>query len=283
MRLHILASGSKGNASIVEDETTGRAFLIDCGICKRDLFTRSEELGVHLSQIEGIIISHEHSDHTKGLGVVLRGLGKLGIEPRLYASKAVAYASRDIASVCDPDAAPYELCDIEYFSVGSQLSVAGMSLYPFATSHDAAESFGFRVELKDTSAHTQALGYMTDTGYVPPAAFEMLSDCQLLALESNHDVDMLNSGPYPYSLKQRVASNRGHLSNTQASQALECLLSEKLEQVVAMHISENNNTYRLPREAFEGVIERNRHAAHTTCAFQNRSLSLSVSADGCSG
>ena len=134
-------------------------------------------------------------------------------------------------------------CDLRAFSSGDALSLAGMQVHAFRTSHDAASSCGFRVE-----ADGDAVGFMTDTGIVTGEADEALRDVRILALESNHDVQMLKDGPYPYPVKRRVGSDTGHLSNVQAADELEALLSDALEQVVAMHISQNNNTYRLPGE-----------------------------------
>lgn len=127
-----------------------------------------------------------------------------------------------------------------------------MRAFPFATSHDAAASFGFRVEAPDGDA----LGYITDSGIVTSTAHSALRDVRILALESNHDERMLQSGDYPYVIKQRIASEFGHLSNLQATEELAALITESRaaglrtpEAVVAMHISQNNNDYDLPRAA----------------------------------
>lgn len=262
LRMHILASGSKGNATLIEDTSTGRALMIDCGICKRDFFDGCKEVGVDPGSIEGILVTHEHTDHTKGLGVVSRGLAKEGIETVLYAGAAIRRNSGEIIKIQDT-------CDIRYIKEGEQFSLAGITVYPFATSHDAAESFGFRFEKAES-----ALGYMTDTGIVTPQAFEALQHCSILALESNHDTQMLETGPYPYVLKQRVASDIGHLSNAQAVETLENLLCNELKQVVAMHISENNNTYRIPQESLADVISRNDHHAKAQSAYQRRIITV---------
>lgn len=263
LKLHVLASGSRGNAAVIEDTQSGRALMIDCGICKRDFFNRCAEVGVDPLRIEGILITHEHTDHTKGLGVVSRGLIKEGMRPRLYAASAVRRASTELSAL-------EESCDISAVKTGDSVSVAGMAVQVFPTSHDAVESFGFRVEV----AH-DAIGYMTDTGYMMDEAFEALQHCRILALESNHDTRMLETGPYPFMLKKRVASDKGHLSNDQATEILEALLSDKLEHVVAMHISENNNTYRLPGETLGAVLERHGHPAHVCSAYQQRIVSAS--------
>ena len=205
LALHVLASGSRGNAAVVEDTATGKGVLVDCGICKRDFFARCDEAGFDPANLEAVLITHDHTDHTKGLGVVLRGLAKLGIEPAVFADDAVRAASKEIIVL-------EGACDLRAFSSGDALSLAGMQVHAFRTSHDAASSCGFRVE-----ADGDAVGFMTDTGIVTGEADEALRDVRILALESNHDVQMLKDGPYPYPVKRRVGSDTGHLSNVQAA------------------------------------------------------------------
>lgn len=263
LALHVLASGSRGNAAIVEDTRTGAGVLVDCGICKRDFFDRSSEVGFDPSKLSAIVITHEHTDHTKGLGVVLRGLSKQGIIPPVYVDDAVHAASGDIRAIDGSS-------DIRPFREGDSLSLAGMAVQVFRTSHDAAASCGFRFE----GAGGDAVGFMTDTGLVTGEADEALRGVRLLALESNHDVQMLKDGPYPYPVKRRVGSDVGHLSNMQAAEELEALLCNELEQVVAMHISQNNNTYRLPVEALAAVVSRAAHPAQVQAAYQKRVVSV---------
>lgn len=264
MRLHVLASGSKGNAAIVENSATGEGFLIDCGICKRDFLARCDEAGFDVRRLRAVLVTHEHTDHTKGLGVVYRGLAKLDVHPTLFASAPVRRASREIDAVAGGG-----LCDVGDISAGRPLEIAGFVVHPFATSHDAVESFGFRVELGG-----DVLGYMTDTGVVTAAAHDALRGCRLLALEANHDPVMLEEGPYPYPLKRRIASDRGHLSNDQAARELASLLNDGLEAVVAMHVSENNNDYELPALALRGILAREGHAASVHVARQRHLVSL---------
>lgn len=271
MHLHVLCSGSKGNAAVIQNAQTGQGILVDCGICARDFFARCDKAGFDATKLQGILITHDHSDHTKNLGVLLRGLAKRGIHVPLYTSVPVFAASNVIRKERE---ANNDLIDFHAFKTGDSLSLAGMQVQVFPTSHDAAESFGFRFEAND-----DAVGFVTDTGIVLPEAHEALRDVSTLALESNHDVRMLREGPYPYILKQRVASNRGHLSNDQAALELESLLSNKLQNVVAMHISQNNNTYPLPQKTLQGVLERNGHPATAQAAFQDRLVSVRATQD----
>lgn len=263
LKLHVLASGSKGNAAIVENAATGCGVLVDCGICKRDFFSSCDQVGFDPTRLQAVLVTHEHTDHTKGLGVVLRGLRKAGVRPQLLTSMAVRRASSAIL-----EALEQELCDFSPFEADDALGLAGMEVVPFATSHDSAQSFGFRFE-----RNGDAVGYAADTGVVTGAAHEALSGCRIVGLEANHDLDMLEAGPYPLALKRRVASDLGHLSNEQAADELELLLHDGLETVVALHISQNNNTYRLPRETLEEVVERAGASTRVLCAFQQRTIS----------
>lgn len=258
LRLHVLASGSKGNAALIENIESGQVVAIDCGICKRDFFARSEEAGIDLSCLTDLFITHDHTDHTKGLGVVLRALAKRGVKPLVHVSEAVHEASRDVRDNVD-DAFLRKLEPDRVIRTG------GMDVVAFHTSHDAAESFGFRIE-----ANGDSLGFMTDSGIVTEEAHEALSGCRVLALESNFDEAMLENGTYPYAVRRRIASDYGHLSNSQARAELSSLLHAGLEAVVAMHISENNNQYRLAVEGFRSVIGQQGQAACVICGYQNR-------------
>lgn len=261
LRIHVLASGSKGNASLVENTTTGEGILVDCGICKRDVLARSAEAGFDLKKLKAILITHEHSDHTKGLKVLYRELVKRDIEVPLFVNRASAENSKPIQEAA-------ELTNVVSLNAEDQLSLAGMQVFSFATSHDAASSFGFRI-WKDNDT----LGFMTDTGVVTGAAHEALKDCRILALEANHDPAMLKNGPYPRALQERVASDFGHLSNSQASDELRALLHPGLEEVICMHVSENNNTYRLPVESLRHAVQQEGHSATVVCAYQQRLVS----------
>lgn len=286
IKLHVLASGSGGNAAIVENGRTGEGVLIDCGICKRDFFERAGEAGFDTAKLRAVLVTHDHGDHTKGLGVVLRGLAKAGCVPEVLASRAVYDASRPVREAAESVGAP-----VAHFVGGDGLSVAGLTVRPFRTSHDAAESFGFRFDEEAVEPCAVAeegaalgepldsLGYMTDTGVVTDEAWEALAGVHLLALECNHDSRMLETGPYPYVIKQRIASNVGHLSNDQSREALARLAHDGLRHAVAMHVSQENNTYRLPRETFEAALTdengTRRFATEVSVAYQRRLVSIS--------
>lgn len=256
--LLVLGSGSKGNAAIVRDRSTDAGILIDAGICKRDVFGFSEQGGFSIQNLKGIFISHAHSDHVKNLGVILRGLRSAGVEIPLFVHEKAFVASKELQRACD-------LAEVVFVDGDRSIGIGALSVTMLPTSHDTDVSFGFRVDCGD-----DALGFITDTGIILPEALEALRGVRILGLESNHDEKMLKEGPYPRMLKERVASERGHLSNAQAAVALEALLDDRLETVVALHISENNNTYRLPVEALRSVVARYGATVQVTCAYQQR-------------
>lgn len=218
IHLHVLASGSRGNAAVVEGPEG--SVLIDCGISRRALLGRADELGLDMGRVTAVLLTHEHSDHVGGLAVFCNHF-----DGALLATAGTVGARRGLSSL------PFSL-------VGSSDSfeLAGMRVRTFPTSHDVAEPVGFRF-----STDEDALGFCTDTGELGDEAREALAGARILALEANHDERMLATGPYPSFLKQRVAGPRGHLSNAQAAEALTSLVGPDTETVVAMHLSQENN------------------------------------------
>lgn len=261
LALHIIGSGSKGNSAIVEDVTSGQGVLIDCGICKRDVLGFAKEAGFDTKRLHAILITHDHSDHVSKMGVVLRALKQTGMP--VYAMPQVLAALHGLAEF-------EALVDTRPLSLGEEFEEAGISIRPMATSHDAAASCGFLFRSKDGDA----LGYATDTGFVTDDMASALRDVRILALESNHDVRMLREGPYPRYLQERILSDRGHLSNEQAAEALAHLAGPHLQHVVAMHLSEHNNLPSIAREAMERALAEAGSNAEVHIASQRRLVSI---------
>jgi phosphoribosyl 1,2-cyclic phosphodiesterase len=222
VRLIILASGSSGNAALIESD--GRAVLLDAGISARETLRRIAAAGAVDARIEAILLTHEHVDHVRGARVLARRLG-VPVMGTAGTLRAAASALADVP---------------ELVTVGrrDQLQIAGMRIGSFATVHDASEPCGYVFEARLGNR----VGVATDTGMVTPEITEARSGCHALGLESNHDMRMLEAGPYPPFLKRRIAGDRGHLSNSAAASALGSLRWRGLAHVYALHLSEQNNT-----------------------------------------
>ena len=228
LRTVFLGSGSAGNAVAVTDGAT--LLLIDCGFSARETTRRLRMAGLEPSSVSAVLVTHEHSDHIRGVEVFARQTG------------CAVYATAGTRGAAGFDA----LCGEVVTVVGGEtVRVGTLSVLPFATSHDAAQPVGYRIESPDG----ERFGLMTDTGVLTEQAAEALAEVDLLGIESNHDLDMLTNGPYPQFLKVRIRSDRGHLSNRAAADALERLASARLRRVFALHRSDTNNSPSLARRA----------------------------------
>ena len=214
LRLHILGSGSKGNCELIEGPEG--IIMVDNGFSRREVLRRMAELELEASRVVALIVTHEHSDHVKGLPVWCKSF--LGA---LFASSGTPQARTTLEGL------PFT-----EFEPGACLDIAGIEVQTFSTSHDVVNPIGLRFSCRNDS-----IGIMTDT----EAALRALGDVRILALESNHDVPMLRTGSYPRYLQDRIISERGHLSNAQAAEAAHSLVGPRTEQLVAMHISQENN------------------------------------------
>jgi phosphoribosyl 1,2-cyclic phosphodiesterase len=224
IHLHVLASGSKGNAAVIEGPKGG--VLVDDGIARRTLLARARELGVNMDNVRAVLLTHEHTDHIAGLTVFAKHF-----DGPLFATAGTIAARERLSQL------PFKV--IEHTD---SLDLCGMHVTVFPTSHDVADPVGFRFATADENGKlTDALGYCTDTGVLTDEAGQALTGCRVLALESNHDERMLATGLYPGYLKQRIHSRHGHLSNAQAANALQDLVTNETEVIVGMHLSHENN------------------------------------------
>jgi phosphoribosyl 1,2-cyclic phosphodiesterase len=223
MRCTILASGSKGNCVFLEGRSG--ALLIDAGLSLKETLLRMNAASLDAGQVQGVLVTHEHGDHIRGLDVLARRLNV-----PVYATEGTLCDFLGHRRISDKPIDTYCCRYHERFEIGD------FSIDPFATSHDAAEPCGYIIREDGLT-----FGYCTDTGIITPPMLDLLRRCDAIVLESNHCPDMLQNGPYPESLKRRIRSKRGHLSNPAAARCLQ-ILGKDVPQIILAHLSETNNT-----------------------------------------
>lgn len=216
----VLASGSKGNATLVCSERT--RILVDAGLSAKELIRRLDQTPASPNQINGLILSHEHQDHVRGSGTLSRRFD------------FPVYLSRGTLENLPSQVGT--LPQRQIFQTGCSFLVGDLYIHPFAISHDAGEPAGFVIEHEGCR-----LGICTDLGIATELVKTRLSGCHGLVLEANHDMRLLIEGPYPWELKQRIRSRHGHLSNEDSFNLLETLHHPHLSAVVFAHLSEVNN------------------------------------------
>lgn len=233
MRLCSIASGSSGNCIYVGSDTTH--ILVDVGISGKRTEAGLNELDLTMRDIDGIFITHEHTDHIAGLGVLARKY-----EIPVYATRGTIEALKQTTSLGKvPEDLYHPICADE------KVIIKDLICNPMRISHDAAEPVAYRI-----GHGRKHVGIITDLGNYNDYTVESLKGMDALLLEANHDVNMLQVGPYPYRLKQRILGDKGHLSNEKAGQLLCSLLHDKLQAVLLGHLSKENN---LPELAYEAV------------------------------
>ncbi|MGA9668834.1 MAG: MBL fold metallo-hydrolase [Terracidiphilus sp.] len=297
VRFTVLASGSKGNSTVV---TGGRTrILVDAGLSCKELFKRMRLAGEEPETLDAIIVTHEHSDHVNGLSVTARKLGipvyftegthrawMRWLTPRRQMThaqwieqcrkQAAERQAEDESARCEPEVEldegevatevlsaesetalptavpakdPTWLPAVEYFQAGQPFEIGDIAVSPFTIPHDAADPVGFVFR-----AEGVRMAVATDLGYVPPNVKAQLKGVDLLLLESNHDLEMLRDGPYPWSVKQRVLSRVGHLSNEATADFLENHYDGQAAYVILAHLSESNNLPELARVSAERAL-----------------------------
>lgn len=227
MKFKVLASGSKGNSSLVQCGNLN--ILIDVGINYNTLQNELAKVDLTPSDIDAVLITHTHSDHIRGLStLVKKNNNRVYTNAKLY-NDLIKYIDKDFMEINDD-------C----------FNVSDVYIEMLSTSHDVL-SYGFLIEYKDSS-----IVYITDTGYIHRKYYPKIANKTLYMIEANHDVEMLMNGPYPYYLKQRVVGDYGHLSNEAAGNCLRKCIGNNTEYIFLAHISENNNTKEM---AYSKIIE----------------------------
>jgi phosphoribosyl 1,2-cyclic phosphodiesterase len=237
MRVTVLGSGSEGNATLIE--AGGTAVLVDAGFSGRDLERRLGEVGVAPESIEGIIVTHDHGDHTRGMGVLARRFGTA-----LYLTERTAEACAALLTGEE---------DVHSYASTGTFRIGALEIDAFLTVHDAADPVA--VALREV-ATGEKVGIATDIGRPTAAVRAALAGCHVLVLEANHDDALLWRGPYPWSVKQRIASSHGHLSNRASAQLARELHHPGLAAVVLAHLSQHCNDAGLAQFAVARALDR---------------------------
>ncbi|MDL2253198.1 MBL fold metallo-hydrolase [Ruminococcaceae bacterium OttesenSCG-928-I18] len=248
-RFITLCSGSSGNAAVVEEE--GAYLLIDIGVSCRATLTALSQLGLTQSGLQGLLVTHEHIDHVRGLEVFLRR-----VQPPLFASAATL----DILWETDKLPAAAELVAVD----GRSVEVNGFQVAGFATSHDAAGCCGFLV----TTPRGATMALATDLGVLTEQVFRNFQKAQLVAIEANYDPEMLRTGPYPPYLKRRIKSQHGHLSNEDSAAAVAALVAGGCRRVALCHLSVDNNHPDLVKKALDMAFAASGHPCPAGCEIQ---------------
>jgi phosphoribosyl 1,2-cyclic phosphodiesterase len=247
-RISILASGSTGNATLLETERT--TLLVDAGLGRKEIFRRFDALGrARPERVDAILVTHEHTDHSTGLAQLAREWN------------CPAYLTepthREIVKMYteDPEKPGKKATieRVEYIRAGERFEIGDIEINPFAIPHDAADPVGYAFRTNGTK-----VAIVTDLGYMPEMVKHHLREADFLILESNHDLEMLKVGPYPWHVKQRVMSRTGHLSNDVVSEFLadSDVFDARARHLVLAHLSEQNNTPDIAQICAEQALVR---------------------------
>lgn len=208
-----LYSGSSGNSLFVQSNNT--KILIDCGTSAKKVVTALESLEIDITDIDGILVTHEHSDHVQGLGTISK---KYDIP---------VFANFETWNAMPTQKEKIEDKNRNYFLNDTEFQIGNLQIFPFSTPHDAANPCGFSIVNGD-----KKLSIATDLGHMENAIYENLKGSSFILLESNYEPEVLKMSPYPYSLKRRISGPHGHLSNNEAGQTISALMYKDLKEVM---------------------------------------------------
>jgi phosphoribosyl 1,2-cyclic phosphodiesterase len=247
----VIASGSKGNAILILTENA--RIILDAGVSTSRIMDFLYQNKLKIEQISAIIVSHEHSDHTKGVGSLARK------------TKKPVFLTRPTYFQCER--ALGKIPQVQFFSPGDDFTIGDIVVHAFTASHDAVDGCNFTFSQKNNKEAKLAVA--TDLGFSSKVTINRLQDVTTLILESNHDEQMLMEGPYPWKLKQRVKSSLGHLSNDQAVGIVVQVLHNNLRNLVLAHLSETNNTPEIAETKMRDYLHQVRHKLNLIIAAQD--------------
>lgn len=237
MRFAVLGSGSGGNSTLVE--AGGTRILVDAGFSARDLARRLERLDIEADSLAGIVVTHDHGDHTRGIGVWARRHGT-----PIYLTERTRAACRTLFRGAET---------VRHYEAGRPFDIGALRVEPFLTVHDAADPVGLAVV--DPASHLR-LGFATDLGRPTAQIRHALTGCHALVLEANHDDVLLQQAPYPFSVKARIRSSHGHLSNEAAARFALELMHPRLMAIVLAHLSAESNHPELARDVVGRALRK---------------------------
>ena len=255
LRVCVLASGSKGNCTLVATDRT--RVLIDAGLSRRETFARLALAGEPADRFDAIVISHEHSDHVGGLRVLAADL-KVPVFINDLTREAIASERVDGTL-------------FQHIAAGEKFAVGDLEITPFSVPHDAIDPVAFTLESQGLK-----IGVVTDLGYVHEVVKQRVRGCDCLVIESNHDLDMLKVGPYPWHIKQRVMSRHGHLSNLATAGFLSEDYDGEAQVLVLAHLSETNNHPEIARLSAEQALEQRIGGERATLHLASQSTPTQV-------
>ncbi len=230
MKLSVLSSGSKGNTTYIETNKT--KILIDAGNSSRYITNRLKELDTSPEEIDAILITHIHSDHTNGLKILSQKIkGKVYITKKMYPQ--LDYLTN------------YEIIE------NDELTINDLKIEIIHTSHDTEDSLGYII-----NNNNKSIVHITDTGYINKKYFDILKNRTVYVFESNHDIEMLNNGRYPFHLRKRILSDKGHLSNYDSAKYLSIFIGEDTKRIILAHLSEENNTEELALNTLKNRLNK---------------------------
>lgn len=236
MKFIPLISGSSGNSSLIE--AGGKKLLVDAGHTGKCIQDALRMVGTDPTELSGILVTHDHVDHTKGVGVLSRRYD------------LPVYANAGTFETMKPIVNEIAFPNVRLFRSNQDFYIGDINITPFKTPHDAAEPVGFAFTYRGCK-----LTYMTDIGCMREELYEHAANSNLLFIEANHDIPMLKNGPYPYALKKRILSDKGHLSNDNCGRALVRLYGLGVRSAILGHLSKENNTEELAYSTVRGLLE----------------------------
>jgi len=248
MKISVLSSGSGGNSTVIQSDSG--SILIDAGLSAKKLLERLESVGADPCSITGLVITHDHIDHISGAGVTAR---KLKIPVYIHKENYETSAEK------------FEKCEIKF--IEDQFNIGDFNIIPVPISHDGTANFAYTI-----TSGGKKISHITDIGSVTGIVKHRILGSDLIVLESNHDDQMLKNGPYPWYLKQRIASNTGHLSNHSAGDLIKATGAVGLKNLILAHLSKENNDPFLALDAMTIVKEENNLLFNISVARQEKAL-----------